>query len=269
MPELPEIEVILRNIKYSLIRKKILYTIVRCKKLRYPVSHKIYEIKNEKILNVKRRAKYLIFVFCSGYMLIHLGMSGSLHLIKINKKIDKHDHIDFIINNNKVLRYRDPRRFGLCIWTKKLKNLNLLNNLGIEPLSSNLTQDFLFEKSRYKKTKIKNFLMDNKIITGIGNIYSNEILFDAKILPYRMTMSLTLLECKILTASITNILCESIKLGGTTIKDFVNIDNKKGNFYKKLKIYKKYGKECYICSNFIKKTFINNRSTYFCDFCQK
>lgn len=272
MPELPEIEVILKKLKKFLIGKKIIFIKIRCNKLKYFISQEIYNLKDKKIENIRRRAKYLIIDFINGSILIHLGMSGSIKIMNLNKCFllpNKHDHIDVFFNSKILLRYNDPRKFGLWLWTYNVYQHYLLNNLGIEPLSKNFNGKYIYQSSRLIKTPIKIYLMNNKIIVGIGNIYANESLFNAKILPNRIANSLTEKECNKLYISIKKILKKSIELGGTTIKNFFQTNGKKGGFYKKLKVYRKNGNNCLTCFSKIKIMKHNKRSTYFCSICQK
>lgn len=268
MPELPEVEVILRGLK-SLIGDKILYSIIRCYNLRWPVSSEIYKLKNNFILNIKRRARYLIIKLEYGNILIHLGMSGSFYLFDKTEKviIKKHDHIDLIFSN-KILRYNDPRRFGFWLWTKNLENNKFLQKLGPEPFSKKFNDNYLFQKSKFTRKNVKNWLMDNKLVVGIGNIYANEILFLSKIHPNRLTKSLNTQDCCNIVNNTKKILLESIKKGGTTIRNFSKINKKKGDFSKELKVYKRELEKCLFCHSYIKRILNNKRATFFCPKCQ-
>lgn len=272
MPELPEIEVVLKELQRHLIGKKILYVIVRCSKLRWPISKEIYELKNQIIIKVKRRAKYLIIkLLNNGYILIHLGMSGSLRFFKITKStlvFNKHDHIDLVFKN-KLLRYHDPRKFGCWLWEPDLKNHKLLKKLGPEPFSKEFNYKYLFNKSRSIKKSIKPWIMESKIVSGIGNIYANEILFAAKIFPDRTAMSLTKEECLTLVKKVKIILLQAINQGGTTLRNFIKTDGSIGLFNKELQIYNKKGKKCLYCSLPIKTMIHSKRTTFFCTYCQK
>ncbi|AZP36422.1 Formamidopyrimidine-DNA glycosylase [Candidatus Annandia adelgestsuga] len=268
MPELPEIENICRDMNKILLNKLILYTTIRCNKFKKYVSKEIKNIKNKKILDIKRIAKYIIIKIKSGYIVIHLGMSGSLFLCSKNEKISKHDHVDLIINNF-ILRYNDPRKFGLFLWSKNIYKEKFFLRLGIDPLNKKFNLYYLFNNIKKKKIKIKDFIMNNKFIVGIGNIYSNEILFKSKILPYKISMNINLYECNKLLCSIKYILNKAIKYNGTTIKNFININKKIGNFQKFLKVYKKENKKCINCNFLIKKIIQKGRSTFFCKNCQK
>lgn len=271
MPELPEVEVILQELKLFLIGQKISYIEIRCTNLRWPISQEIYKLKNQLIINITRRSKYLVIkLFKNGYILIHLGMSGNFRFIEKKEILffNKHDHIDFVFNN-KILRYNDPRRFGFFLWFNSLKNNKFLNKLGPEPFSKAFNYQYLFKKSRFIKKSIKPWLMENKVIAGIGNIYANEILFESKIFPDRKVMSLTEQECLLLVYSIKKILLQAIKSGGTTIRNFIRTNGKIGFFNTKLKVYNKKGKQCSYCFSYIKTMKHNKRTTFFCSFCQK
>ncbi|MBK4764863.1 MAG: bifunctional DNA-formamidopyrimidine glycosylase/DNA-(apurinic or apyrimidinic site) lyase [Pantoea sp. Brub] len=270
MPELPEIETILYNIKPYLIGKKIAYILVRNVNLRWLVSKEILNLHDELILNIKRKSKYLLLKLQYGWIMIHLGMSGSLRILfNDSTTITKHDHIDLVLHNHIILRYNDPRRFGCWLWYKKLSDSNLLSKIGIEPLSKNFNKQYLFIKTRNKNVSIKQLLIDNKIVAGIGNIYSNESLFIAGINPERSANSLNLKEIKLLINSIKHTLRNAIKYGGTTLRNFSNAYGIAGDFNQKLKVYGRKNKLCLLC----KTSVINakkqcQRMTYWCDVCQ-
>lgn len=268
MPELPEVEVCCRDISPFLVGNILSHTVIRNAKLRWPISKEIYNLNNQIILNVERRAKYLLIKLFSGWIIIHLGMSGRLNIIDNNTLITKHDHWDFVIKNGKILRYHDPRRFGVCLWCKDLNDNKLLSYKGLEPLNDDFNADYLYKKFYKNKTMIKSLIMNNQIVVGIGNIYANESLFKAGILPYKSAMNLNKKEIISLVQSIKFILLMSIDLGGTTIRDFLRVDNTIGNFLMKLQVYGRYNKPCFICQNLIKKHKYNSRSTYWCEFCQ-
>nr|BET44532.1 MAG: bifunctional DNA-formamidopyrimidine glycosylase/DNA-(apurinic or apyrimidinic site) lyase [Candidatus Aschnera chinzeii] len=269
MPELPELETILNKIKVHLIDNIIKRIIVRKNNLRYVVPLEIINIYNKKILNIKRKGKYLLIRLNHGWIIIHLGMTGNLFILHKYISPTTHDHIDIILKNNIILRYNDPRRFGSWTWIKKIKDSNLLLKLGIEPLSNKLSHNYLFKKFKNKKTYIKSWIMNNKNITGIGNIYANEILFAAKISPQRAVNSLTKKEIIYLIKKIKNILQSAINYGGTTIKNFLQPDQQtKGFFVKQLSVYGKKDQICTYCKHKIQFIKINQRSTYYCKYCQ-
>lgn len=270
MPELPEVETSRRGIAPYLINYTIKYAIVRNTHLRWPVSEQILGLNEEKVNSVQRRAKYLLIELQYGWIIIHLGMSGSLRILhnKNQDIIGIHDHIDLIINNNMLLRYTDPRRFGAWLWCENLATSKLLAHLGPEPLSESFHGTYLYKQLRNKHTHLKPWLMDNTLVVGIGNIYANESLFSAGISPNRSASSLSLIEADLLATTIKSILEYSINKGGTTIHNFLQSDGKVGLFTKELQVYGRAGKPCYSCGLPIQSTKHRKRSTFFCYNCQ-
>ncbi|MDR5618260.1 bifunctional DNA-formamidopyrimidine glycosylase/DNA-(apurinic or apyrimidinic site) lyase [Arsenophonus sp.] len=269
MPELPEVETSRRGIEPYLVGNKIQYSIVRNSKLRWPVATEIVHIANESVISVKRRAKYLLIQLQHGWIIIHLGMSGSIRILTKQQLAQKHDHIDLILADGKILRYTDPRRFGAWLWTNDLANCSVLSHLGPEPLSIDFNADYLYQRAKNKKTAIKPWLMDNKVVVGVGNIYANEALFAAKILPTRAAHSLTKKEISNLVIQIKQVLQRSIEQGGTTLKDFLQSDGKPGYFAQQLFVYGKKDQACTHCGQLIESIKLGQRSTFFCHSCQK
>ncbi|WWP02053.1 MAG: bifunctional DNA-formamidopyrimidine glycosylase/DNA-(apurinic or apyrimidinic site) lyase [Candidatus Dasytiphilus stammeri] len=267
MPELPEIENIKNGI-INLIGKTILYSIIRNGVLRVPVSKELYLLSDQEILNIQRRAKYIIVKITKGYIIIHLGMSGRLSILPIGSIPYKHDHIDLIINNGKILRYTDTRRFGLWIWCNTKQKCKLLQSLGPEPLSKSFSINYLINSCSNKKRAVKSCLMDNKIVAGIGNIYANESLFLAGIFPIRNISTLSRSEIKKLIESIKIILQQSIRYGGTSFRDYFLINGTRGQFIHKLNVYGKNGKLCHRCGAIIQRLIYHKRGTFFCPQCQ-
>ncbi|MCS5960317.1 bifunctional DNA-formamidopyrimidine glycosylase/DNA-(apurinic or apyrimidinic site) lyase [Klebsiella pneumoniae subsp. pneumoniae] len=220
MPELPEVETSRRGIEPHLVGATILHAVVRNGRLRWPVSEEIYRLSDVPVLSVRRRAKYLLLELPDGWIIVHLGMSGSLRILSEELPAEKHDHVDLVVSNGKVLRYTDPRRFGAWLWTRTLEGHPVLAHLGPEPLSDAFNADYLQQKCAKKKTAIKPWLMDNKLVVGVGNIYASESLFSAGIHPDRLASSLSREECEQLVKVIKLVLLRSIEQGGTTLKDF-------------------------------------------------
>ncbi|QJC31844.1 bifunctional DNA-formamidopyrimidine glycosylase/DNA-(apurinic or apyrimidinic site) lyase [Enterobacteriaceae endosymbiont of Donacia tomentosa] len=270
MPELPEVEVIKNMIKPYLEKKIISYAIVRNKKLKYLIPRNIVNIHNQKILNIKRRGRYIIIILLYNSIIIHLGMTGNLFIIEKDMlSYGKHDHIDLIMDNNIILRYTDSRKFGFWLWeTKNYKDNIFLKKLGPEPLKNEFNSKYLYKFTKKKNIPIKILLMDNCIVTGIGNIYASESLFLSKILPTRISKTLNFKEINILVKNIKYILNKSIKYGGSSIKDYRQPNRKIGNFHKLLFVYGKQNKLCKICCTKIIKIKQRNRSTFFCSKCQ-
>ncbi|PPI88379.1 DNA-formamidopyrimidine glycosylase [Candidatus Pantoea edessiphila] len=268
MPELPEVESYRISIEPYLLNQVITHIIVRNVNLRYPVSDKIIKIENQVILSIKRRAKYLILELNQGFIIIHFGMSGKLTLLNRYIFPKKHDHIDVFIKNGNILRYTDERRFGLFLWSDDLLKNRLFQHLGVEPLSDEFNTNYLIKKLSSRKTIIKQVVMNNKIVVGIGNIYANESLFAAGIIPMRPSISLNIQEIELLVNSIKMILLQSIEKGGTTFRNFLQSNGKPGCFTEKLKVYGRANKPCLICKRYIIKEMHIKRSSYWCPNCQ-
>lgn len=271
MPELPEVETSVRGISPYLIGKKIKDIIIRQPKLRWLVSPELSAMQDADIIDIYRRAKYIIIHTNKGDLLVHLGMSGSLGILSLDddRMIGKHDHIDLITNEGIILRYNDPRKFGAWIWEEKAENSLLLSNLGPEPLSEKFTGDYLFNKSRNKIVAVKNLIMNNTIVVGIGNIYACESLFIAGIHPELAAQNLKPKQCDRLVTVIKEVLTKSIIQGGTTLKDFIQPDGKPGYFAQVLQVYGRKDEACNDCGTLIKTKIIGQRNTYFCPKCQK
>ncbi|OOF67897.1 bifunctional DNA-formamidopyrimidine glycosylase/DNA-(apurinic or apyrimidinic site) lyase [Rodentibacter caecimuris] len=269
MPELPEVETAMKGVSPYLEGFTIEKIVVRQPKLRWPVSSKLAKMTNAKIITLSRRAKYLIIHTDQGYIIGHLGMSGSVRIVPHNSLIDKHDHLDIVMNNGKLLRYNDPRRFGAWLWTEKLDDFHLFMKLGPEPLSDKFNGDYLFKKSRKKLTSLKTFLMDNSVVVGVGNIYANESLFLSGLHPLKTAGKLTKAQSHSLVNTIKNVLETAIKQGGTTLKDFLQPDGRPGYFAQELQIYGKKNQPCPKCGQKIESLVISQRNSFYCPQCQK
>ncbi|EMN0829028.1 bifunctional DNA-formamidopyrimidine glycosylase/DNA-(apurinic or apyrimidinic site) lyase [Providencia rettgeri] len=269
MPELPEVETSRRGIEPYLVGNTISYAIVRNGRLRWPVSEQIKSLSDEAVLSVQRRAKYLLIELQTGWIIVHLGMSGSVRILTEELPEEKHDHVDLIMRDGKVLRYTDPRRFGAWLWCDDLETSSVLAHLGPEPLSDAFNPHYLYELAQKKRVAIKPWLMDNKVVVGVGNIYANEALFAAKISPEKITNTLTLEEVAELVQQIKKVLQRSIEQGGTTLKDFLQSDGKPGYFAQELFVYGKKGEPCSMCGTPIESIKQGQRSTFFCPQCQK
>ncbi len=268
MPELPEVETTKRGIQPYIENVEIRAIAIRQPSLRWPVSEELYTLAPSKVVSIERRAKYLFLNLINGHIIIHLGMSGSLRVVEKCCPVGKHDHIDFLMANEKIIRYNDPRRFGSILWTTDLKNHPLLSKLGPEPLENLFDGDYLFKQREGKKINIKQFIMDNKIVVGVGNIYANEALFLSGIHPKRPANKISLKRFKQLANNIKLVLSEAIKQGGTTLKDFVGGDGKPGYFQQQLNVYGRGGQACSHCKSTLKEVRIGQRSTVYCPNCQ-
>lgn len=271
MPELPEVETTCRGIRSSLEGRKVVDVEVRQPKLRWPVPDSLRnELVGRKIQSVRRRAKYILIDTLAGTLMIHLGMSGRLMIVAKDKPIQKHDHVDVSLSGGRVLRFTDPRRFGSVHWlTGALDAHPLLAHLGPEPLLAEFDAGYLFECSRTRKVSIKTFIMDAKIVVGVGNIYANEALFLAKIHPTKAAGKVSRPSYERLVSAIKAVLEKAIAEGGTTLKDFVNGDGQPGYFQQELLVYGRSGKPCSECKRLLKEIRIAQRSTVYCPACQR
>lgn len=269
MPELPEVETTKNGISPYLKGFTIERIVVRQPKLRWPVSPELTQISQQKVTALSRRAKYLIIHTEQGYIIGHLGMSGSVRIVPHNSPIDKHDHLDIVMNNGKLMRYNDPRRFGAWLWTTNLEKFHLFLKLGPEPLSEKFNADYLFKKSRQKITALKTFIMDNAIVVGVGNIYANESLFLCGLHPSKAAGKLTKAQCELLVSTIKQVLSNAIEQGGTTLKDFLQPDGRPGYFAQQLLVYGNKDKPCPKCGTKIESLVIGQRNSFYCPKCQK
>ena len=271
MPELPEVETILSGIKNQIVNQKIEDVIIRQYQLRWLIPKNLKsELIKSKFLEIKRRGKYLLLSTDKGTLILHLGMSGKLQILPKNHVPGKHEHFILVFVNGKTLCLTDPRKFGAVLWTKSDPYLHkLLASLGPEPLTSNFAADYLYAKTKNRKTNVKQLIMNSKIVVGVGNIYANEALFLAKIRPDRIAGSLTKAECVLLVKTIKKVLEKAIKNGGTTISDYVRSDGSLGYFQNYLHVYGRGNEPCVKCKKLLQEIRLGNRSTVYCAECQK
>lgn len=273
MPELPEVETTRRGISPHIQGRVLTAVDIRQAKLRWPIPvADVQSLVGEALVSITRRGKYLLLAFSSGTLIIHLGMSGSLRIIKSNEPPLFHDHFDLIFGDL-ALRYCDPRKFGCLLLMSAsdgdISEHKLLCKLGPEPLLEGFTAEYLFAASRKRTQALKQFLMDSHIVVGVGNIYANESLFMAGIKPIRKAGSLTKKESERLVEKIKYVLARSIEQGGTTLRDFVGGDGKPGYFAQQLLVYGRGDKGCVNCDKPLKEVRLGGRSTVYCVDCQK
>lgn len=269
MPELPEVETTKRGISPHAIGHTIEKVIVRHNKLRWPVEKELLNSLKGKVINAcTRRGKYLELQTVEGSILIHLGMSGSLRIIE-QEHVGKHDHVDIVLSNGKSIRYNDPRRFGCVVFNNQGVEHRLLSNLGVEPLSSDFDDEFLFHQSRKRSMPVKAFIMNGQIVVGVGNIYAQEALFSSGIHPNRAASKISRKRYVTLTENIRGVLNDAIKAGGSSLKDFTGADGKPGYFQQTLRVYGRKDQACVSCKRKLKQITIGQRSTVFCPGCQK
>ena len=270
MPELPEVETTLRGISPHILGQKVTEIVIRQPRLRWPIPADLpLLMQGRKLVGLSRRGKYLLFNFGNGHALIHLGMSGSLRIVKEDEPPSFHDHFD-VVFGNRLLRYCDPRRFGCLLWVEGEPEVHkLLTDLGPEPLTDHFDAGYLYQRTRKRSQAIKQFIMDSKIVVGVGNIYANESLFMSGIKPIRKAGSLTRKNCEDLVRDIKFVLQRSIDQGGTTLRDFVGGDGKPGYFKQQLLVYGRGGQPCNLCKKPLKEVRMNDRTTVYCVICQQ
>ena len=287
MPELPEVEIVRQSLNKKIQQKKVKKVIIRNKNLRLkiPSNFNTYFL-NKKIIKVDRFSKYLIIYLPNdSYCLIHLGMSGTIHIVK-NKSTNKftntsfyhspflpkkHNHAEFVFDSLKVI-YNDPRRFGFFEIIKNYQDLQRrFKSMGPEPFSDKFNLNYVINYFKKKNKDIKSFLLDQRFVSGIGNIYASEILFASKINPFKKAKRLNKNECLNIILNSKKILQQAINKGGSSIRDFKDISGNKGTFQKEFKVYQQDGADCSRtnCKGIIKKKITSNRSTFFCVSCQK
>lgn len=269
MPELPEVETTRRGIAPHVEGIRITGIHVRQPKLRWEVPDSIQTAVGQRIEIVRRRAKYLLLDTFSGTIVLHLGMSGSLTVQPVDKPVLKHDHLDIALEGGLCLRLNDPRRFGACLWQGRNDvPLKLLQGMGPEPLSDLFDGDRLFELSRGRTLAVKNFIMTNAVVVGVGNIYANEALFMAGVDPRKPAGRVSRARYQELSRHIKAVLTRAIELGGTTLRDFLGADGKPGYFRIELKVYGKKGEPCPSCGSAIRSIKIGQRNSFYCPTCQ-
>jgi formamidopyrimidine-DNA glycosylase len=267
MPELPEVEVTRRRLERELLGKRFTKVVLRVTKLRLPVPAELSEILPGKTLrSITRRGKYLLFDCGSGSLLIHLGMTGFLRLLRGAPPPGKHDHLDFFFDDGLLLRFHDPRKFGIVSWfTGDPERQPLLSEIGPEPLTAAFSGKYLFDTSRGRKVAVKQLIMNSAVVAGVGNIYANEALFRACLRPNRCAGTLTVEECTLLASVIRAVLEESICAGST----FRVAEETTAYHPLNLIVYGRGGEACSGCGQPLDEIRLGNRSSVFCRSCQK
>ncbi len=270
MPELPEIETTRRGIGPHIVDRMIETVRVRNRQLRWPVPRRLgHRLRGHFIRAVERRAKYLLLRTDVGTLIVHLGMSGSLRVLPADTRPGRYDHVDVVLAGAMCLRLRDPRRFGAVLWATDPYRHPLLRDLGPEPLSSELSGSYLYQRARGRRVSVKSFIMDATVVAGIGNIYANEALFHAGIHPQRPAGRIAAHRYQSLAEAIKQTLGRAIDAGGTTLRDFARQDGKPGYFQQELRVYGRDGTPCPRCQRPIQRRIIGQRSSFFCHHCQR
>lgn len=269
MPELPEVETTRRGLQPHVCGQRIARIVLSGLKLRYPVGDDIQSLQGELIHSLRRRAKYLIFSTDAGHLIWHLGMSGSLRIQPVSAPSVKHEHVRIDFTNGTSLRYRDPRRFGFVVYEAGDPDAHrLIAPLGPEPLTDAFDAQHLKKQCQGRSSPIKNVIMDNRVVVGVGNIYACESLFDSAINPRTRASRISLARLERLVQSIKTILARAIEHGGTTLQDFTQADGKPGYFRQSLKVYANTG-NCPVCARAIRRITLGQRSTWYCAHCQR
>ncbi len=268
MPELPEVETTRRGLEDRIVGRTLRSWAVRNPALRWPVEIPPH-LEGRKLVALSRRGKYLLFEFPEDTLILHLGMSGSLRLAPAGALPGKHDHVDLAFSGGRTVRFNDPRRFGSVLWWRHgTPPHRLLEHLGVEPLTSEFTGAYLKERARGRKLAVKNYIMNNRIVVGVGNIYAVESLFLAGIRPTLAAGRVTRRAYDALVAAIKEVLLQSLEEGGTTLRDFVSSDGRPGYFKQRLNVYDRAGEPCRRCGTALVNRRIGGRSSVYCRVCQ-
>lgn len=270
MPELPEVETTRRGIAEWVEGRAIVGLRVREPRLRWPIPTDIGKrVTGQRVHRIRRRGKYLLFEVDGGALLLHLGMSGSLRIVSRDVPAQKHDHVDLVLEGERCLRLTDPRRFGALLWAPTpVEEHWLLRDLGVEPLDGQFTGEYLFERTRRRRARIKDLVMNARVVVGVGNIYANEALFRAGIRPGVAAGRISRARCQQLVGAIKQTLADAIDAGGTSLRDFVRSDGRPGYFAQQLLVYGRQGQPCRICGELLRSARHGQRITVYCSHCQ-
>lgn len=271
MPELPEVQTTVDGLKAHVTAQVISEAIFYRDNIRYPLqSVWLEKIRGQQIVNVHRRAKLIIMTLDDGFLLWHLGMTGSLRISQADEPKRKHDHVELQLTSGQLLRFHDPRRFGYLKWfASEAELLASFSHYGIEPLAEEFNGDFLYQLSRGKQQAVKNFIMNQTVVVGVGNIYACEALFSASIRPQTPCGKISKARYQRLTDDIKTVLQRSITQGGTTLKDFINAEAKPGYFQQSLLVYGRAGEPCKRCPKTIQSLTLGGRNSFYCPSCQR
>jgi len=270
MPELPEVETTRRGLEPLVRGATVSGVVVRNRSLRQPVPRELSRmLTGQRIDALERRGKYLLFRAEDGTLIVHLGMSGRLWVVTKDAAPAKHDHFDLALDNGNIVRYRDPRRFGLVLWQRgDPLTHKLLRDIGPEPFSDAFNAQQLYKETRARSGAIKTTLMDSHLVAGVGNIYASEALFRARINPKLPARRLGPARCATLVQTVREVLADAIKAGGSSLRDYVNSKGEAGYFQNNFSVYDRTGKPCLVCGSPIRSLVLGQRSTFYCPRCQ-
>ena len=271
MPELPEVETTLRGLAPHLEGQSVVAVVIRHHQLRWPIPKNLPKLLCGKTIRaLRRRGKYLLIEFDRGTLILHLGMSGSLRILPAKMPAQKHDHFDLVLDSGKLMRLRDPRRFGAVLWhAGDVSDHPLLAVLGPEPLEGGFDGHYLYRATRGRNIAIKQCIMNSHVVVGVGNIYANEALFRAGIKPQLAAGRLSLPRCTRLVEEVRATLTEAIEKGGSSLRDFVDATGQPGHFQQHYWVYGRNGEPCRKCGALIRKIRQGQRSSFYCGSCQK
>jgi formamidopyrimidine-DNA glycosylase len=270
VPELPEVETTRRGLAPLVCGEKVRGVTIRNHALRQPIPHRLAGIlTGRRIDALERRGKYLLFRAGDGTLIVHLGMSGRLWVVSAGTAPEKHDHFDLKLTNGMIVRYRDPRRFGLILWQRGDPLAHrLLSTIGPEPFSAAFDAAWLHRNTRTRSGAIKSTLMDSHLVAGVGNIYASEALFRARINPKLPARRLSVARCATLVRTVRETLADAIDAGGSSLRDYVNSKGEAGYFQNDFSVYDRAGHPCRVCETPIRSVVLGQRSTFYCPHCQ-
>lgn len=272
MPEIAEVETVRNTLKLRILHKKIKDIQIYYPKIIMDDQEEFKKtLIHQEFIDIKRIGKWLLFETDTHYLLSHLRMEGKYFIKDVNETINKHEHVEFIFFDNSTLRYQDTRKFGRMkiLLKEELYSFDGIKKQGIEPISENLTSKYLYDKFKKRNLPMKTLLLDQTIISGLGNIYADEVLFKAKVSPFKKGRDITLIECDCIARASFQVITKAIEMGGTTIRSYTSSLGVTGRFQQCLMVHKKEHDPCVECGTEIKKEFIGGRSTYYCKSCQK
>ena len=271
MPELPEVETARRGLAPHLEGETVQAVIIRHPSLRWPIPPQLCTLLvGQRLRQIQRRAKYLLFDTEAGWLIVHLGMSGSLRVLPAHTPPDKHDHFDLVFTNGMAMRLCDPRRFGAVLWAGDTPHTHpLLATLGMEPMTEDFTAEKFYQATRTRAAPIKQVLMDSHLLVGVGNIYASEALFAAAINPKTPARRLGLARVQRLCEAVNSTLEKALHAGGSSLRNFVKADGELGYFQLDSAVYARQGKACLICGTCIRQIRQGQRSTFYCPKCQR